>query len=353
LAASGCKRAGVTVSRTAYILGPTNDILPVKGDTVQRISPDVLGASALIATHMADNRIKYCSGTLIAGAKDGDNERILTNHHCFAVTDANDKATADLLPEACTETHVYFGFLQGHISDVVELGCQADSLHTSFDGDVAVFTLDQNPPDGHKPIQLWTGDDAPEGRTALIVHYPDVDANLVVPPDGGAQLPTAAATLDNCKVVGNFPVNEWDLDRTLAFSLRHTCDLIHGSSGSGLIDAETGQLLGVNWGGIKISYDDGERTDNVATKASFVAAFLAGQTDTLIKAAGQQKQQNAADAQRQERATRKSSGVSFADGIKRKACGTIGVGEDGAAAFLLGLLGLVAPLACLRKRRIG
>ena len=67
---------------------------------------------------------------------------------------------------------------------------------------------------------------------------------------------TQTSPLDDCKVIGPFDVSEWDLDRTLPFSLRHTCDLIHGSSGSGLIDAKTGKVLGVNWGGIKIAIEN-------------------------------------------------------------------------------------------------
>jgi hypothetical protein len=343
--AAGCKPRPFQVSTTAYILGPQSQIIPIDASDESQIPPAALNASTLIATTLQSKQVKFCSGTLIAPEKAGDPFRVLANHHCFAQADASDKALPDLLPEACTETKVYFGFVQGRSQSATEGACAAGSLRTSYQGDIAVFTLVANPPAQYQPLDLWDGEDAPAGRQALIVHYPDTDGVLAEPPDGGAKLPTAQATLNNCKTVGPFDVNEWDLDRTLPFSLRHSCDLIHGSSGSGLIDVETGKILGVNWGGIQVTYESGTRTDNVATKASFVAAYLKGSVDQVVAAAAAERAAAVAlDAKKNEAVTK--------DGVlplKAKACGVAEAAEEPLMALLL-LGGVLAPLVIARRR---
>jgi hypothetical protein len=144
-----------------------------------------------------------------------------------------------------------------------------------------VFTVSENRPGPYLPLQLWEGETVPEGRKAYIVHYPDIPENLEAINPAAARLPVAAVTTQDCKVSGLFDPAEWDLDRTLPYSLRHTCDLIHGSSGSALVDAQTSTLIGVNWGGIKITYSSGTRVDNVATRIDFVKAFLENRVESF------------------------------------------------------------------------
>lgn len=340
----GCKRKPDLheLSYGAYIVGASNDIKPFDGEpaTLKELDPDAAAASVLVATKMGDKRVKFCSGTLIAG------DRILSNHHCFAETDGEGKATRELLKEACTETRIYFGYLPGHAAQAWSTTCAAGSLRTNFEGDLSVFKLAGSPPDKYKPLALWDGDDTPTGRAAAIVHYPDVEERMELPPEGGAKLPTAAITLDDCQVQGAFAISEWDLDRTLPFSLRHTCDLIHGSSGSALIDLKTSTILGVNWGGIKITYDNGVRTDNVATRASYVKAFLEGKTDALVKSAETEKQRYGASALPKQDEDegglgKKSAGV--VDTAKKAACGVAGGGTTEAALALI-LLGAIPAL---------
>lgn len=340
---AACKKVLDVRHNQAYIIGTTSDIHSVDRDTEAKIDPDVLHAAVLIATHLSTNSVKFCSGTLISGEMGGDNYRILSNHHCFARADADGKATTELMPEACTATTVYFGFLKGQTREALPIPCKEGSLRTNFDGDLSVFSLSKNPPDVYKPLQFWDGDESAEGRTALIVHYPDVEDDMAQPVDGGPKLPTAAATINDCKVLGLFAVSEWDLDRTLPYSLRHTCDLIHGSSGSGLIDAQTGKLLGVNWGGIKISLDSGVRTDNVATRARFAQAFLSNSVDDEIKLAAERRiGAQTRVSTRDDTGSFKNKSQAVSETVKKR-CGV--AGGPSLASLLVLCLTLLAPLA--------
>ena len=324
------------VSRTSYIIDADN-IDKVDSTNVSSIPAKVLNASVLITTYLQDKKIKFCSGTLIAPAIEGGNMRVLTNHHCFAKAGADGQSTSTVFFEACTNTTVYFGFVPGVRSELLTQNCEEGTLRSHYEADVAVFTLSQNPPERFAPLELWEGED-PVDRNALIVHYPDKEEHLTKVPGYAVKLPAAATTINDCQVFGSFPVSEWELDQTLPFSLRHTCDLIHGSSGSGLIDAETNKILGVNWGGIKITYPDGVRTDNVATKASFIRSFLADQAEVEVQRVTEEKNNHLANAKKKE----KENAGGFGDALKAGNCGVIG-GKDTPAvgAFLLILLGIL------------
>ncbi len=50
--------------------------------------------------------------------------------------------------------------------------------------------------------------------------------------------------------------------------------MIKGSSGSTLVDAGTGESLGINWGGIKFGDTPGAEAFNIATRAGLVTSFL-------------------------------------------------------------------------------
>jgi V8-like Glu-specific endopeptidase len=354
---AGCKgkKALLERSTTAYIIGP-NNIVPVDSSVANEVSQDPVRASVLIATKLNNKRVKFCSGTLLAAAKPADNMRILTNHHCFAKTDTEDKALQTILPEACTSTTVYFGFAPKIETETLQASCKKDSLRTNFAGDLAIFTLKSNPPETYQPASLWDGEDAPAGRRAFIIHYPDTPEQMALPPGGQIQLPTAQATTSDCEVVGPFDISEWDLDRTLPFSLRHTCDLIHGSSGSALFDFETHKILGINWGGLKVSFNSGTRTDNVATKASYVAAFLNDNTAAAIENANLQRANHSADSTPKESKI-KNSGSNFAAGVKKATCGTAG-GENNTnsvtSVFLLLICALIPATAMkhsVKRRR--
>lgn len=345
--AGGCKRKGIEISTAAYIVGPTSDIKTVNEETGRSVSPEILNASTLIVTHLSTRSIKFCSGTLISPETPGGFARVLTSHHCFAVTDGEDKATRTLLPESCKGTKVYVGFVLGRTEKSAALGCQADSLRTNFDGDLGVFTLDAALPSDFHTLELWDGEDAPSGRAAVIVHYPDTQAEMAFAPGESMKLPVAQLTLRDCQTRGAFDVGEWDLDRTLPYSLKHTCDLVHGSSGSGLIDLETAKILGVNWGGIKISTDVGTTVDNVATRASFVRAFLDGTVEQVVATANAKrtaKNTPAAKSEAQSGSMEKETEKALAT-VKGQACGVVSSRREPLSFWLLFWVGLVPALS--------
>src|SRR5690606_8113612 len=139
-----------------------------------------------------------------------------------AATNTEGKALSGIIPEACNATTVYFGFTPQLANETLQSSCQPGSLRTNFDGDSAAVTLLENPPAEYEPVSIWSGGDVPdEGRKAYIIHYPDMEDQLALPPGGKIKLPTAQATVDDCEVLGGFDISEWDLDRTLPFSLRH------------------------------------------------------------------------------------------------------------------------------------
>ncbi len=274
-ALSSCKKKA-NVSHTAYILGPQSQIKSYSStapDTAVKASSSVV----LILTHLNGGSVKFCTGTLVAPETGSKDVRVLSNHHCFADANHDDTAQDKVLPEACNKTIVYFGFTQEKVTQMGQLNsasCKEGSLRTHFAADLSVFTLKDPVPDDFHPMDIYSGEDFPTGRKALIVHYPDIPENDAVPPGERVKVPTLAYTTDNCSIIGAFSTDEWTLDHSLPFSLRHSCDLVHGSSGSALVDAETHTLIGVNWGGIKVRYDDSVDVSNVATRAVYAKAFL-------------------------------------------------------------------------------
>jgi hypothetical protein len=279
----GCKaKKLLQTSTTAYIIGPS-DIQSLSDSTRESVPQEAMKADVLLATRLVSRKTKFCSGSLIEPQTPGGPMRVLTNHHCFAASDENGKALKNILSEACVATKVYFGFEASKPEAAFETACVPGSLRTDYNGDLAVFSLTSEPPSKYQPLKFFSGANHGIGRSAIIVHHPDVEEYSRVPPGGSVRLPTAAVTKTDCKVLGLFDSSEWELDRTLPFSLRHTCDLIHGSSGSALVDRETGTLIGVNWGGIKISQGSDTRVENVATRGDYALAFVNDNLDGFTK----------------------------------------------------------------------
>ncbi len=346
----GCKNQKSLVNYGAYILGPQNDIIQIKNENVANIPKEVLDASVIIVTKVAGGQIKFCSGTLIEPKEPSGKNRILTNHHCFAELGADKKALPTLLKEACTETKVYFGFLAEQAKQALSVGCEPFSLRTSYEGDLAVFTVSGAEPAGIKPLKLAMNSRTPDNKQALIVHYPDQPGMHDTLPGRDAKLPTAQATLNDCKIISDFTPGEWTLDRVLPFSFKHSCDLTHGSSGSAIVDRDTLEILGVNWGGIKIVYDDGEKAFNAATKISFVKAFLDDKSQDIIAQASRELQ-SSLDAERGGKTvsnTEQSDGTKPPKELKKLGCGVIAMSSSAGSKLIFWLpIGIFA----LRSRR--
>lgn len=283
LLGSSC-RAQREISKPGYIIGPTNDIERLSDTDTEDIDipMEVLAkatkASILTVTEMNDGKQKYCSGSLIEGRNEGDMPRIVTNHHCFAQKiSGTNRSLPDVVPEACKETTVYFDFSLA--DEPLKRGCKSGSLVTNFAADFAVFSLDEDLPEDYEPFQIWEGE-VPPNRQAFIIHHPSAKESKQgreseeMLKGTGVYFPKKAITVNNCKVLGRFEEDFWALNPNLPFGLRHTCDLVHGSSGSGLIDVASGKLLGVNWGGITLTVNKVDRKDNVASSAKFLREFV-------------------------------------------------------------------------------
>ena len=278
------------ISKPGYILGPTNDIERLNDADMDAITIDAevlaqaIKSSVLAVTELDAGERKYCSGSLIEGRKAGDLPRIVTNHHCFAVKSDDDKKNNDkspnptIIPEACVQTTVYFDFSTA--SEPLTRKCKSGSLVTNYVADFAMFSLAKELPEDYQPFKIWSSGEVPLNHRAFIIHHPSAeesgqgDESKQVLKSLGAYFPKKAITVNNCRVLGRFEDSFWHLNSNLPFGLRHTCDLVKGSSGSGLIDVETGRLLGVNWGGIIINIGKLERKDNVASSAEFLREFV-------------------------------------------------------------------------------
>ncbi len=255
-------------SNVAYILGD-NDIVTVsdKNDI-----PNVRKATVVIATRKANGASIFCTGTMVK-----DNQGVLhviTNHHCFAEEGPDGSKLDTLIPEACKETRVFFDFTSSNSSKAPNVKCLPGSLRTDPRIDVGVFQLQEKPPADAVSLAFFKGD--PAGRKALIFHHPARAGGFAKDAEGDVSLPVAALTTNDCKILGYFSPDDIKLDPVLHVSLRHTCDLDLGSSGSALIDAETSSIVGINWGGVTI-VENGKgisRKDNTSTMAAFAESFL-------------------------------------------------------------------------------
>lgn len=279
-----CKRPN-QISTVAYIIG-NNDIRTVDSSTAAKIPTEHLNSVVLIAVKLDESRRKFCSGTIVSGSQADNNYRIITNHHCFTEDGVSRReAPRELIPNHCENLKVYFGFYKDQVAKRTVGECLPGSFRSDFEGDLAVFTLKQNPTEPYKPATFWPDDKIPAKRKARIIHFPIVEADEPNAADKvaweetmGISLPLGQITDTNCETVGLFSQNEWGLDKALGMGIKHTCDQKKGSSGSSLWDVETNTVLGVNWGGISLTYDNSliPETYNVATRAYYVQAFLRG-----------------------------------------------------------------------------
>ena len=210
---------------------------------------------------------------------------LLSNHHCFAKKDDEGKISTNLVEDYCQNINVIFGAYKESIESKEVLGCKKDTFSSDIDMDLAVFELNKNPSPKFTPIEFSSKNMSESVVEAVVIHYPKVDANdpaleekTFIDAELGVRAPYVQYTIENCSTQGKFPKSRWKLDKSLGFSIRHTCDQIDGSSGSALISKDDGLLLGVNWGGIELvppGKDENTKT-NVATSIENVEIFLSG-----------------------------------------------------------------------------
>lgn len=273
-----------------------NDIMllsEVRGDQIaQEVLETAVKASVLVVTVLLDedngkSNLIFCSGSLISAAEKTKNPRIVTNHHCLSERMADGKMLDKLLPEACEQTLVYFNFSTA--KEILVRKCQPGSLRSSWDIDLAVFTLDTPMPEEHRPLQIWEGS-VPQRLKVFVVHHPNTTTqnkqtlpylNTLEAIDEGVTInalaPIKMITINDCLIIGGFSKDLWAQDPRYPYTMLHTCDLLSGSSGSGLLDLKSGKLLAVNWGSIPPSPDTDGDDYNFASSAEFLQKFIAGE----------------------------------------------------------------------------
>ncbi|MBF0441842.1 MAG: trypsin-like peptidase domain-containing protein, partial [Oligoflexales bacterium] len=262
-----CKQPSVPISRSGYILGPVSNIFVVTTENKDSLSEEHLAAAVLLTNVMSTGKRKFCSGTLIQGETPDSVYRVVTNFHCFSDeetklidTASSGKINAQV-SSICAGTKVIFGHIKGEQYKEEVGDCSTDGFRYDIDADLALFKLMKNPSPRFMPGSIWQEDEIPPNRSARVVHFPTLDLsdpknleNMLENKTLGISLPAAQATIDNCKVLGRFPEEDWHLDPALKMGMKHTCDQIKGSSGSALWDAELNLILGINWGGITLNY---------------------------------------------------------------------------------------------------
>ena len=113
--ALSCKQKSDLLNHSSgYVLGPSNDINIFEKDDPRLALYDFSASSVLVTTTLNDGKVKFCSGTLIPPAANETLLRVLTNHHCFAESESDDKSKQALLKESCVRTKIYLDFNKGN-----------------------------------------------------------------------------------------------------------------------------------------------------------------------------------------------------------------------------------------------
>ena len=271
-----CEVQRQPLSRRGNIIG-VNEIAPVAvareaGQVDAAILQRSISAAALLVT-VVGKKYRHCFGSLLPAAEGETRPRIITNRHCFAATHA------PLPAKACARTSVYFNFSQ---PDAPLLGrrCALGSLRAHAGSDLAIFTLRRPLPPSQRPFVLWQGA-VPAAREAFLLHYPHIIHDFASPARSVHLLtgtshyfPITAVSADGCIVKGRPKRGLW---RLVPFGMAHSCDMTKGSSGAALIDFQTGKLLGVSWGGLKLQVGKITKKINFAVSADFLRKFIDNQ----------------------------------------------------------------------------
>ena len=340
-----CKQRA-KISTAAYIIGK-NDIIPIEKDDIKKIPTSQLFSTVVVATAVDEKKWKFCSGTLVPAAQDGENYRILTNHHCFAdVHDSDDKMKMpeSLLKTHCEKTYVFFGMVKSQVSHREMGHCLQGSFRNDYEADLAIFSLEKNPSEKFQPASFLTYDEVPANIASRVVHFPaklsQLKGSFVFDESIGVNLPLAHLSEVDCQTQGIFDISEWDFDLALSYGFKHTCDQQKGSSGSSIWDAESNKIIGINWGGISIKYGNTGRTEifNVATNALYALKFLGG---TEIEYKKEIENKRIANTQNRSQATALS--------VRKvvKYCGVIRLDGELTGQFVVVIL--LLPLFAIRR----
>lgn len=292
---SGCKpTVKHLVKSEAYIIGGHDQIrhvLPTSNPEVETtyipsadLVEQLVKASVLIVSPMANGEARFCSG---AQYRTDDGPVIITNRHCFATETTHSEKPPELDPWACIKTQIFMDFDSKTALPTKRAACRPGSFRANHHLDLAVFKPDIDIPPEHALKLRAANPEASDRIKSVIVHFPDVadkrvrmnrDKLPAATSSASANIPTKiprlAITYEDCETAGYFDRESMAADLSLPFAIKHTCDMIQGSSGSALVDMDTGEVLGVNWGGIKYGDSPDAEAFNLATRSELVLAFL-------------------------------------------------------------------------------
>lgn len=279
------------LTTAAYIIGPDNmrrmdNHGPVDLSATpppEELIKSLAATAVLIVTPLTTGETRFCSGNIYNGPA---GPVVLTNRHCFAPDKDHSTKSGGADPWACEKTQVYRNFDVSTALPSTRNGCAKDSLKVNSLLDLATFKLAGPGVEAGSPDPLPRGldlrktDPQPGERiNAMIVHFPDIEGqrvrmDLAKLPGAPMTIPRMTITWEDCRTAGYFKVETYNVDPSLPYAIRHTCDMIKGSSGSSLVDAGTGESLGVNWGGIKFGDAKDDQVFNIATRATLASSFL-------------------------------------------------------------------------------
>lgn len=275
ISTGSCKKNIGAPNVQGFVIGG-NDIIDANASTIDqyRIPNSEIRATGSISS-VDGGKVHFCTGFVIAPANADSNPRIIANYHCFT---ANGKNEGEFASWACSNTKIFLGLVKDDPTLLTVGDCKANSLRGNAKADIAVFELAAPLPPEVKPFELETSPMKTSNR-AHIIHHPFTQQSVVVPPIQNRKATTAKVTSTSCATT--FPMKDRRKrpETGFLFDQSHSCDIIDGSSGAPVIDSESGKVIAVNWGGISWS-KDGTQSENRATDAAWVAAFLENQTSS-------------------------------------------------------------------------
>lgn len=269
---ASCKWNSPAPNFQGYILG-SDDLTASDDSTIEysHVNPEHVRATGVIHSVDSARNSHFCTGFLLPAASPGKNPRIVSNYHCFT----NPADTPETLANwACKQTKIYLGHRIDESTSLFVGGCQSDSLRGDFKADIAVFELSSTVPEDIKPFTLQKKPQQPIAD-AYVIHHPLIATHMVAPMGELTKMPTSAISRKNCATALPHEERKIRPDSAFTHDVSHTCDIIEGSSGAPIIDASSGEVVAVNWGGI--DWGSGEPAiENRAVNASWVEAFLNG-----------------------------------------------------------------------------
>jgi hypothetical protein len=270
-----CKKSKEPSSFKGFVLG-LNEMEPAQQGT-EPITEDFLkSVVSLVSADSVNKKFHYCTGMIVQQENATTDWYVLTNAHCFA-GDTGKKT--EIQSWACSQTKIFSNHQKSRPDSYQGFLCVDGSLRVDFEADLAVLKLktwDKHPSDFAelRSAKLATKS-AVAGTKAFLIHYPVITESMSQLTDLKIPVPVAMVSHKDCDVIPKQDIAR-SASESFPYDIAHRCDIISGSSGAPLFDAASGQIIGVNWGGIDWSIDGkSSGQENRAIVSGYAAAFFA------------------------------------------------------------------------------